>query len=72
MLEEYSVVLCVMAEISQTQSQMRSVTVSDKADLFGNHRNDFDDAMVVAAESDNIVLDCRDGELAKATSFQHV
>ena len=33
-----------MADMSQIQSQIRrSVTASDMADLFDNHRNDFDD-----------------------------
>ena len=45
---------------------------SDEEDLFDDQRNDFDDAMLVAAESDDILLDSRDEELAKVTSFRYV
>jgi hypothetical protein len=45
---------------------------SDEDDLFDDRRNDFDDAMLVAAESDDIVLDSVDEELAKVNRFRYV
>lgn len=70
LLEEY---MCGGGDESDSESDTEECNgmSSDEEDLFDDTRNDFDDAMVVAAESDD-VLDSLDEEMAKVNSFRYV
>ena len=73
LLEEY---MCGGSDESESDTDECNGRSSDEDDLFDDRRNDFDDAMpmfmLVAAESDDIVLDSLDEELAKVNRFRYV
>ena len=69
LLEEY---MCGGSDESESDTDECNGRSSDEDDLFDDRRNDFDDAMLVAAESDDIVLDSVDEELAKVNRFRYV
>jgi hypothetical protein len=68
--------MCGGSDESGSNTDECSGRSSDEDDLFDDRRNDFDDAMpmfmLVAAESDDIVLDSVDEELAKVNRFRYV
>ena len=69
LLEEY---MCGNDDEPDSDSDVCNASSSDEDDHFDDRRNDFDDAMEVAAKSEDIVFDAVDEELAKVTSFRYV